>query len=516
MFGMVAVGVVGAAAAATATSVARRKGAARAAEELKRAGEKRLLAAREEGERGLEAARGRVKAHAAAEEADLLAAGEALESDVERLDRREKSVERKRLQVEARDGTLSERYDAFTARRSGLGELRAEIDSADAGVTAAMERVADLTREDAIENLGRELSQEAEVAAQRAAAALDESTRDAAEVQARRLMDVATQRYGKPLSTHRLVGSVELPTEEKLLGPLLADGGAVLRALGEATGVEYQQQDSPKLYIQAPETYTREIGRLAFDRLIRGGKISEAVATKVGAKTVADIEQNVRDAGKRAARLLKLKNIHPEILELVGKLLYRTSYTQNQWQHAIEAAHLCGMMAQDLGMDIYLARRAGLLHDIGKVLWAETEAAGSHAVSGAAFAKDRGESAEVIHAIAAHHNDERPSSALAHLVAASDALSGARPGARRETLEAYSDRVGAIEQICAEFKGIRQQYVIQGGREVRILVDPRQWDDRGALDLAGDVADRIEEECRFPGQIKVMVIRETRSSAVAR
>jgi len=226
----------------------------------------------------------------------------------------------------------------------------------------------------------------------------------------------------------------------------------------------------------------------------------------------------VRDAGRRAARILKLKNVHPDILQLVGKLLYRTSYTQNQWQHAIETAHLCGMMAEQMGLNVRDAYRSGLMHDIGKVLWAETEAVGSHAVSGAAFATERGETPDIVHPIAAHHGDEKPSSPLAHLVAAADALSGARPGARRETLESYTQRVDDIEKICGEFRGrgLKRSYVIQGGREVRIHVDPHRVDDHAAVRLAGEVAGRIEEECVYPGQIKVTILRETTSSSMAR
>jgi ribonuclease Y len=214
--------------------------------------------------------------------------------------------------------------------------------------------------------------------------------------------------------------------------------------------------------------------------------------------------------------VLKLKKVHPEILHLVGKLLYRTSYTQNQWQHAIESAQLCAMMAQELGLPLQEARRAALLHDIGKVLWAETEAVGSHAVSGAAFATDRGEIPEIVHPIAAHHNDEKPSTALAHLVAAADALSGARPGARRETIETYKQRVEDLERISSDFKSVKKAYVIQGGRELRIVVDPAQVTDIEAVQLSNAVAERIEDECVYPGQIKVCVVRETRRVAVAR
>ncbi|MCA9545842.1 MAG: HDIG domain-containing protein, partial [Myxococcales bacterium] len=229
-----------------------------------------------------------------------------------------------------------------------------------------------------------------------------------------------------------------------------------------------------------------------------------------------DLEKTVRDAGKRAAKLLRIRSMHPEILHLVGKLMYRTSYTQNQWQHAIETAFLCSMMAENLGMNVEVARRSALIHDIGKVLWAETEAAGSHAVSGAKFATEHGEPPEIVHPVAAHHNDEPPSTALAHLVAAADALSGARPGARRETLESFSERVEALEAICQAFGEVQKAAIMSGGREVRIQVDPRAVDDLGAMELSEDLAARIEDELTYPGQIKITVMREIVSTAVAR
>lgn len=223
-----------------------------------------------------------------------------------------------------------------------------------------------------------------------------------------------------------------------------------------------------------------------------------------------------RDAGRRAARILKLKDVHPELLYLVGKLLYRTSYTQNQWQHVVETAHLASLLAAGLGVDPRAAKRAGLLHDIGKILWDESETMGSHALSGAACAAQYGEAPEIVHAIAAHHGDEVANTPLDFIVAAADALSGGRPGARRETVEAYTRRCEEIMQICESFASIRKSYVIQGGREVRIEVDPRRVSDQEADQMANEIAQRISDEMNFPGQIKVMVIREMRTSATAR
>ncbi len=277
-------------------------------------------------------------------------------------------------------------------------------------------------------------------------------------------------------------------------------------------------EDGGGYYLQGPDPYTREIGRLSYIELVRSRQINEDAAKVAYERARKKLHKITTKAGNDAAKILGIKGIDPAILFLVGKLLYRTSYTQNQWQHAIETAHLCGLMASEIGLDLKTSHRSALMHDIGKVLWAETEAVGSHAVSGAAFATAHGELPEIVHPIAAHHGDEKPSTPLAHLVAAADALSGARPGARTETAETYTERVDEIGRICDEFRsrGISQSYVIQGGREVRVVVNPQRVDDQAAARLSTDVANRIEDECVYPGQIKVTVIRDTQSSSVAR
>lgn len=441
-----------------------------------------------------------------------------LTEDAERLAHLETTGQRRREGAETRDRELAERAAQLKTRRDALDGLRAEIERLDRQIVEAIEQVAGASRDHIAEHIGRELVGDARVAADKAARAYEERIANRAEVEARRLMDLACHRYGTPRPADRLIATVDEPRAPTVRERFEADGRAILLAITEHCDVEFVPQEKGGYYLQAPDPYTREIGRLAYERLAKRKTPSIDDAAEYVTRARDDLEKICRDAGKRATRILKLRDVHGEIQFLVGKLLYRTSYTQNQWQHAIETAHLCGIMAEDLGLDIRTAHRAALLHDIGKVLWAETEATGSHAVSGAAFAAAHGEDPEIVHPIAAHHGDEKPSTPLAHLVAAADALSGARPGARRETIESYTQRVDDVQAICADFqsRGIRSTYVISGGREVRVHVDPRRVDDLAAARLAGDIAVRIEDECIYPGQIKVMVIRETQASATAR
>lgn len=447
---------------------------------------------------------------------ELAQAEAALADDVERLARRDGQLDSRIARHTEREGELDGRYEAFKAQQDNIKVLRRELGKAKHAVKDAIAAASGQTRQQVIDTLRSEMTDAAAVAAQRASRALEEQVGENREQLAREMMDLACQRYGTALPANRLVGQVDLPGAAALRERLLADDRAVLRAITEVCAVEFEPSGEDQLHLKAPDPFTREIGRVAYERMVRGGNVTDAIARKAAQKADRDLHKIVQDAGNRAARILRLKKVHPEILFLVGKLLYRTSYTQNQWQHAIESAQLCAMMAEELGMSLHDARRAALLHDIGKVLWAETEAVGSHAVSGAAFAADRGEAPEIVHPIAAHHNDEKPSTPLAHLVAAADALSGARPGARRETMETYKQRVDDLERISSAFREVQKAYVIQGGRELRIVVDPNRVDDLAAVELSNAIAERIEDECTYPGQIKVCVLRETRRIAIAR
>ncbi|MCK6571251.1 Rnase Y domain-containing protein [Myxococcota bacterium] len=440
-----------------------------------------------------------------------------LDAEDQRLAAREAAIERHRAELDDRARELDAQFDALKVRLEAVQSGDAELPRIEAQSVEHVERAARQTRAETSAALAGQLTEQARLAAQKAARLHEEHARASAEVSARALIDLACQRYGAAVTTERLATTVTLPPAGKVRERLLADSSSLLRAITERTQTEFLAQiEGDELFLQAPDPYARELGRQTYERLVKERELNDAAVARVAAKAAADLEKTVRTAGRKAAEILKIEKMHPEILMLVGKLLYRTSYTQNQWAHAIETAYLCGMMAEDLKVDPVAARRAALIHDIGKVLYAETEAVGSHAVSGAAFARAHGEPPEIVHPIAAHHNDEKPDSVLAHIVAAADALSGARPGARRATEEAYSMRVEDLERICESFRGIESHFVIQGGRELRIVVDQARLSDRDAARLSEDVAGRIEEELTYPGQIKVTVIRETRAQAVAR
>jgi ribonuclease Y len=336
---------------------------------------------------------------------------------------------------------------------------------------------------------------------------------------AQKMLSVTCQRYHlPPFSIEKMTASVDLPNSEKQKLKILDSNGALLQEISSLAQVDFQLElENQKISLRnAPESYTREIAKVSYEKWVEGGTLTSQAFKTIYQKTSKIIEKQVHRAGLDAAACLGLKGIHPDILNLVGKLLYRTSYTQNQWQHAIESAQLASMLAEELGMNPVMARRATLLHDIGKVLWEETEAAGSHAVSGAAFAKDHGEIPEIVHPIAAHHNDEAPKTPLAFLVIAADTLSGARPGARTETAESFSQHVEMLDKLCLEYDGVKGHLIIQGGRELRMFLDPKRYDDQAAAALTQVLASKIEDESVYPGQVKVMALREVYGSAVAR
>jgi ribonuclease Y len=478
-------------------------------------GEERLSAAQERAQQRLQRATDQARQRAERDAAALL-----------ELDEEEAHLTELEAGLDERVGRQREREEALDARHTeqrGRGDaLRAQQRALKGALTQAERRLeerAEVTREALCDELKGRLVEQAQVEAQLVGQKRVMEAEAHAAQRASALITLSSERYYDPRPAERLLSYVELPKNERRAAPLVDPSGELLVALREVTQVEFALEDasSGRLMIRsAPESYTKELARVAFDRWVQSGaQLTEATLRAHYAKARAQMESQARRAGAAAAQRLGVKGVHPEVLHLVGKLLYRTSYTQNQWQHAIESAELCGLIAQEIGIDPTLAHRATLLHDIGKVLWAETEAVGSHAVSGAAFAREHGEPPEVVHPIAAHHHDEAPSSALSFLVIAADTLSGARPGARRETSEAFSQHVEQLEAICADVKGLQSYMVIQGGREVRLQVDHRQRDDLQVARLTQELAELIEDSCVFPGQVKVTALREVMTSALA-
>ena len=358
------------------------------------------------------------------------------------------------------------------------------------------------------------MENEAKLDAAKRIKVIEEETRETADKKSKEIISLAIQRYAGEYVAERTVSVVALPSDE-MKGRIIGREGRNIRALEAATGIDLIIDDTPEAVILSGfNPVRREVAKISLEKLIADGRIHPGRIEEVVAKATEEVEQAMKEAGEQAAFDLGVHGIHPEVLKLIGRLRYRTSYSQNVYQHSLEVAFLCGIMAAELGINVKQAKRAGLLHDLGKAVDHEVE--GSHAVIGADLARKYGESPKIIHAIMAHHEDEKPNSVLAVLVQAADALSGARPGARREMMETYVKRLEDLERIAVSFSGVINSFAIQAGREIRVMVSSDEVSDERAVMLAKDVAKKIETEMTYPGQIKVNVIRETRAIEYAR
>jgi ribonuclease Y len=343
---------------------------------------------------------------------------------------------------------------------------------------------------------------------------IEEEAREEAERRAKKVISVSIERLAGEFVAERTTSVIHLPSDD-MKGRIIGREGRNIRAIEAATGVDLIIDDTPEaVLISSHSPIRREIARVGLERLISDGRIHPARIEEVVKKAEQEVEEAVREAGQRAVLELGVHGVHPEIIKLVGMLKYRYSYGQNVLMHSIETAYICGIMAAELGLNEKQARRAGLLHDIGKAVSHEIE--GSHAIIGGEVARKYGESAKIVNAIAAHHEEVRAETVLAPLVDAADALSGARPGARREVLESYVKRLESLEHICNSFSGVEKSFALQAGREVRIIVNPHSVSDGDAAALAREVVKRIQSEMTYPGQIRVTVIRETRATEFAR
>lgn len=425
---------------------------------------------------------------------------EALERRSELQDREAQSVEERRRELERRGGELAEREEKLAAGQDQLVEK--------------IEQLSGLSRDEARQALIDSVEAEAKLEAARRVKRIEEEAREQSDRRAKRIIAMAIQRYAGEYVTERTVSVVNLPNEE-MKGRIIGREGRNIRALEAATGVDLIIDDTPEaVVISAFNPLRREIARLSLERLIADGRIHPTRIEEIVRKVEEEVESAVKEAGEQAAFDLDLHGIHPDLLRYVGQLRYRTSYGQNQYKHAIEVAFLAGMMASELGLNVKKARRAGLLHDIGKII--DQSAEGSHAVIGAEAAKKCGESPVVVNAIASHHEEVPKESVYAVLVQAADALSGARPGARREILEGYIRRLEDLENIANSFPGVEKSYAIQAGRELRVVVANNGVSDAEAIAMSREIARRVESELTYPGQIKVTVIRETRAVEYAR
>jgi ribonuclease Y len=399
-------------------------------------------------------------------------------------------------------------------RKRALDNRQAELDKAWEKHVAELERISGLTQQQAKDLLLKEVEAEARNDTARVIREIEAKAIEEGDRRSREIITMAIQRVAADQVAETTVSTVELPSDE-MKGRIIGRGGRNIRTIENITGVDLVIDDTPEAVILSCfDPVRREVARIALNRLILDGRIHPARIEKIVEKAQEEVDAAIREEGERAAVDLGVHGLHPEIVRLLGRLHYRTSYGQNVLQHSVETAQLCAMMAAELGADVGLAKKAGLLHDIGKAV--DHEVDGPHALIGAEIAKRYGLPDPVVNAIGAHHAEMDQLTVEAVLVQSADAISGARPGARRESLENYIKRIKALEQVANSFEGVETSFAIQAGREIRIIVKPDEIDDLGAIRLSRDVAKKVEESLQYPGQIKVTVIRETRATEYAK
>jgi len=431
-----------------------------------------------------------------------------------RLVGREESLEKRAEQVEKREASATKLEQTLVQRDRALTEREEQCARLTEETRNQLERVAGLTREEAKQTLIEQMADEARHEAAKRIRLVEEEARAESDRRAKKIVSIAIERLAGEFVAERTVSVVHLPSDD-MKGRIIGREGRNIRAIEAATGVDLIVDDTPEsVIVSCHNPIRREIARIALERLISDGRIHPGRVEEVVRKAEQEVEESVREAGQKAVFEVGIHGVHPELVKLIGMLKYRYSYAQNVLMHSMECAFLAGAMAAELGLNEKQARRAGLLHDIGKALTHEVE--GSHAIIGADIARKYGESAKIVNAIAAHHEEVKAETILAPLVDAADALSGARPGARREMLESYVKRLEDLERISNSFKGVEKSFAVQAGREIRIIVEPRAVNDDQASTLAHEVARKIESEMTYPGQIKVTVIRETRASEIAK
>lgn len=419
-----------------------------------------------------------------------------------RLNQKEETLDKKTDTLERKDQSLSSKLKSLEKKEQEINELKNKQ-------TAELERISGMTREEAKDILLKGIEARTRHEAAVMVKEIEQEARDTAERKAKNIVALSIQKVAADHVAETTVSVVNLPNDE-MKGRIIGREGRNIRTLETLTGVDLIIDDTPEaVVISSFDPIRREVAKVALEKLIVDGRIHPARIEETVEKSRKEVEAIIKQEGENASFETGVHGLHPELIKLLGKLKYRTSYGQNVLKHSIEVAHLAGVMAGELGADIATAKRAGLLHDIGKAVDHEVE--GSHVTIGADIAKKYRENKEVIHAIMAHHGDVEPQTIVASLVQAADAISAARPGARRENLETYIKRLEKLEEIANEFEGVEKSYAIQAGREIRIMVKPQMINDDGMVMVAKDIVKRIENELEYPGQIKVSLIRETRA-----
>lgn len=437
-------------------------------------------------------------------EAEMQRKSAELQRQEERLQKRQEAIDSRFESIDSRERRLNKRQSAIDRRANEIDELYEKQ-------MAELRRISGLSQEEAKGILLQEVEEEARKDMARIVRQIESEAKAEGERRARKIVAVAIQRIATDEVAETVVSAVPLPGED-MKGRIIGRQGRNIRAFENATGIDVIVDDTPEAVILSGfDPVRREIARVAMTKLITDGRIHPARIEKTVDKAREEVEQTVIEEGERAALEAGVHGLHPEIIKMLGRLRFRTSYGQNQHQHAIECAHIAGMLAAELGADVRVAKAGALLHDIGKAVDHEVE--GPHALIGADIAKRCGVHSKVVNIIASHHHEveQEADSIEAVIVEVADAISGARPGARRESLETYVKRIKALEEVADSFGGVSESYAIQAGREIRIIVKPEEIDDYAAINLSKDIARKVEESLEYPGQIKVTVIRETRA-----
>ena len=432
-----------------------------------------------------------------------------LQNQERRLISKEEGIDKRVDSLDKLQNELAKRDQSLKARERNVEEKVVEYERHVDEARKQLEQVAGLTRDEAKRSLIDQMLEEAKLESAKRIRVVEEGAKEEAVRRSQKIVALAIERLAGDFVAERSVTVFPLPNDE-LKGKIIGREGRNIRALEAATGIDLIVDDTPEtVVISGHNPIRREIARLSLEKLVSDGRIHPGRIEEVVRKSEQEIEEAIREAGQKAIFDVGVAGVHPEIIKLLGRLKYRYSYAQNVLLHSIEAAFICGAMAAELGLNEKQARRAALLHDIGKAVDHEVE--GSHAIIGAELARKYGESPKIVNAIAAHHEDVKAETILAPLVDAADALSGARPGARREMMETYTRRLEELERIVNEFKGVEKSYAVQAGREIRIMVQHDIVSDDEASRMAREVARKIENEMNYPGQVKVTVIREMRA-----